>query len=206
MTIITFIIPSIGRITLNRTIQSLQNLNNPNWKAIIIFDGVKSNINDISDNRIRYFQIEKRGLYNRAGLTRNYGINKVEDSIWIGFCDDDDTLSPDYIDKLLIETKYNTDVIVFRMKTTNLIIPPLETNSITRGCVGISFCVKTPILKLLMFETNSFIEDYTLLKRLNKKYSILLSKYITYFIRSNPTKVSYGVESIISPIFLKYRV
>lgn len=38
---ITFIIPSINRETLSRTIDSLFKQSNPNWKAIIIFDGVK---------------------------------------------------------------------------------------------------------------------------------------------------------------------
>jgi hypothetical protein len=44
MFIITFIIPTIGRISLNETINSLYNLENKNWNAIIIFDGVKNNV------------------------------------------------------------------------------------------------------------------------------------------------------------------
>ena len=41
MFIITFIIPTIGRLSLNDTINSLINLENKNWKALIIFDGIK---------------------------------------------------------------------------------------------------------------------------------------------------------------------
>ena len=40
MFIITFIIPTIGRLSLNDTINSLINLENKNWKALIIFDGI----------------------------------------------------------------------------------------------------------------------------------------------------------------------
>ena len=201
--IITFIIPSIGRPTITRTIQSLQNLNNPNWKAIIIFDGVKSNINHISDNRIKIYEIEKRGKKNMGGTTRNYGINKVKQGDWIGFVDDDDTISPDYIDKLIIESKYqpDADIIIFRMKyKDNRILPPIHTNQICFGFVGISFCVKTHILKSNHFK-NSHREDYNLLRNLNKKYTILLSKYITYFVRNNPIKTSSDSKSILNPIF-----
>ena len=55
---ITFIIPSINRPSLPRTIDSLIRQKNPNWKAIIIFDGVKSNIK-IADNRFSIININK---------------------------------------------------------------------------------------------------------------------------------------------------
>ena len=38
--IITFIIPSIARLTLLRTVESLKNQTDPNWRSIIIYDGV----------------------------------------------------------------------------------------------------------------------------------------------------------------------
>ena len=43
---ITFIIPTIGRQTLPRTIQSLKNLQNSNWKAIVIFDAILSRLEE----------------------------------------------------------------------------------------------------------------------------------------------------------------
>lgn len=184
-TIITFIIPTIGRKTLERTILSLINQNNQNWKAIIIFDGVKNNINQNIDKRISIYEIKKQGKKNMAGLVRNYGINKVNDSDWIGFVDDDDTISKDYIDKLLIESKYQPDVILFRLCQDNLILPPINNDCICKGLVGISFCVKTDILKLIEFK-NSHREDYVLLTKLKKKYKILFSKYITYYVRDSP--------------------
>ena len=45
---ITFIIPTIGRNTLTRTVISLLQQTNKNWKAIIIFDGIKSNIDNFN--------------------------------------------------------------------------------------------------------------------------------------------------------------
>ena len=41
---ITFIVPTIGRISLNNSIKSLLNQTIENWNAIIIFDGIKCNI------------------------------------------------------------------------------------------------------------------------------------------------------------------
>ena len=38
--IITFIIPSLNRFTILNSIESLKNQTNPNWKCIIIYDGV----------------------------------------------------------------------------------------------------------------------------------------------------------------------
>lgn len=190
--IITFIIPSIGRPTITRTIRSLQKLNNPNWNAIVIFDGVKNNISHIKDPRIKYYEIKKKGKLNMGGKTRNYGINKVKNSEWIGFVDDDDTISPNYIDKLLLDAKHGFDCIIFRMIVdTNNILPPLNTTYIHKNKVGISFCVKRNVLHKNNFK-NSKTEDFNLLYKLKqKKYKILLSKNITYFVRMNPIKNIY---------------
>ena len=63
---ITFIIPTIGRETLIIAINSLFGLNSSNWNAIIIFDGVKKNIN-IDDERITIIELEKK-----EGITDKY--------------------------------------------------------------------------------------------------------------------------------------
>jgi glycosyltransferase involved in cell wall biosynthesis len=91
---ITFIIPTINRHTLSRTIDCLINQTNPNWKAIVVFDGVKCE--KYLDPRIKSLSIEKMGKQNFAGLVRNQAINMV-DTEWIGFVDDDDTISYDYV-------------------------------------------------------------------------------------------------------------
>jgi len=200
--VITFIIPSIGRPTIIRTIKSLQNLSNPNWRAIVVFDGVKSNISHIHDKRISYYEIKKRGRDNMAGTTRNYAINKVDNTDWIGFVDDDDTISPNYIDVLLQDSKFNTDCIVFHMLLDDRIVPNSNTTSLIRNDVGISFCVKTDILKRILFK-NSKSEDYDLLERLSKTNSILLSNNLTYFVRKQPEPTMYNKiwgKNIMNPI------
>ena len=53
--LITFIIPTIGRHTLSKTLDSLINQTNPNWKAIVIFDGITSTIQN-TDPRIRIIE------------------------------------------------------------------------------------------------------------------------------------------------------
>ena len=75
--IITFIIPTIGRETLNHSINSIINQTNKNWKCIIVFDGVKNNF-DIDHENIEIYEIEKtKGIINQASDVRNYGIQKA---------------------------------------------------------------------------------------------------------------------------------
>lgn len=180
-TYITFIIPSIGRITLIDTIQSLLDLNCNNWKAIIIYDGVPQNIK-VDDERVEIYEIEKSG---HAGYVRNYGITKVKNSEWIGFVDDDDVLSEDYIDKLKLEQRLNDiDVCIFRMiDKYNNILPSQNDNSIYKSRVGISFSVKYNIAKDILFRGEQ-CEDYFYLKELEfKKNRIVISCYVCYFIK-----------------------
>ena len=44
MIFITFIIPTIGRETLEQSLDSLLTLKEINWNAVVLFDGVKNNI------------------------------------------------------------------------------------------------------------------------------------------------------------------
>ena len=95
---ITFIIPTIGRSTLRRTLQSLQDQTNQNFKCIVVFDGIDPTIT-VDDNRFKIIKTNKLGQgRNSAGLVRNEGM-KLVNTEWIGFVDDDDTLSNTYVDK-----------------------------------------------------------------------------------------------------------
>ena len=198
--LITFIIPTVGRHTLERTIQSLQKLYNPNWKAIIVFDGVQPTIT-VTDPRIKSIETEKHGFENCAGEVRNIGM-KLVDTEWIGFVDDDDIVLPNYIDALIYENQSYPDVIIFRMSYHNLLhnkynIRIRKQEIITKPAatdldfkifeVGISFSIKS---KLVLNEGFKFepskTEDLYLLDKLrsaNKK--IILSKAITYVVRPN---------------------
>jgi glycosyltransferase involved in cell wall biosynthesis len=164
--IITFIIPSLNRFTIVRTIDSLINQTNPNWKCIIIYDGVDGT--EFNDERIKIIKINKTGLVGphngQSGLVRNEGI-KLVDTEWIGFLDDDDTINPNYVETL--EKKYdNYDFIVWRMKYQNgHIIPEPNRTDLVFARVGISFCYKN-IFKDLLFDNNRDGEDFDFLKKL----------------------------------------
>lgn len=163
---ITFVIPSLSRLTLIQTINSLLNQSCDLWKCIIVYDGVDGI--DFNDDRIKTVKIEKSGLIGPAngqsGLVRNEGI-KLVDTEWIGFLDDDDTIHPDYV-KTLIENYYDYDFVVWRMKYPNgLILPPLNNDNLSFGRVGISFCYKNKH-ENLYFDNNRDGEDHDFLMKL----------------------------------------
>lgn len=74
-----------------------------NWKAIVIFDGIKPNIYE-TDPRITIIKtpIKLGQGYNSAGLVRNYGI-KFANTEWVAFVDDDDSITPNYVESFLSE-------------------------------------------------------------------------------------------------------
>ena len=166
---ITFIIPTIGRKTLSNAIKSLLEQDDNNWNAIIIFDGVKNiELLNINDNRLKCIEIDKM---NSAGYVRNIAFNYVSNTDWIGFLDDDDTISSDYISKLKYEIYLNPniDVCIFRMGYKNgCILPNKSVRNILIGKVGISFAIKKYIIDTNKFQ-NCICEDYIFLKELEKK-------------------------------------
>lgn len=182
---ITFIIPSLNRPTLKRSIESLINQTNPNWKAIIIYDGIDGDT--FNDERITTIKINKTGLIGpnngQSGLVRNEGI-KLVDSEWIGFLDDDDTIGKDYV-KTLIE-KYNEyDFVVWRMVYNNgLVLPPFSLNELKFARVGISFCYKKTIFKELLFKNNRDGEDFDFLMELKKQSNkFVITPEVMYNVR-----------------------
>lgn len=172
---VTFIVPSIGRPELTRTLQSLTALTNPNWKALIGFDAVKEVPDLLTDPRIFYrFLSEKAGGgKNYGGGVRNYLI-KEADTKWICFVDDDDTLRPHYIDSLVSETIANPTavVIMFRMsynRDDSIILPPIGLSEPVKNRVGISFAVQRQFLVDNKIEfVNGQTEDYELLRRIHE--------------------------------------
>uniref|UniRef100_A0A6C0B8T6 Glycosyltransferase 2-like domain-containing protein n=1 Tax=viral metagenome TaxID=1070528 RepID=A0A6C0B8T6_9ZZZZ len=203
---ITFIIPTIGKDTLKNSIESLKNQTDDNWKAIIIFDGLKPNI-EIDNPKITVLDIEKKGVGgNGAGIVRNYGMEKV-DSEWIAFLDDDDTIAPDYVEtfnKEIQEHPY-VDVIIFRMYRYNWepnVIPFPESDNFHANEVGISFALKTKIFKSgLKFEPSSG-EDFMYLTNIRaNNYCMMISPYVKYFVhgKTDPEKINIvGTRGIIN--------
>lgn len=184
MSLITFIIPSINRPTLDNTIQSLLNQTNPNWKCFVLYDGVDGK--KFTDPRIETFKLEKLGnkgeRHGNAGLVRNEGI-KMCDTEWVGFLDDDDTIHEDYV-KTLFE-KYDTyDFVVWRMKTIDgKIFPELSRNNLIKNRVGISISFKSKIPNML-FDNNDDGEDFEFVDKLqNTTDNFIITPEIYYNIR-----------------------
>lgn len=181
---ITFIIPSINRPTLQRSINSLINQTNPNWECIVIYDGVDGK--DFEDKRIKVIKSPKIGLVGpnngQSGLVRNIGLKECQTS-WIGFLDDDDTLDSNYVDTLY--KKYNNyDFVVWRMiYDTGLILPPMSLNKLIFSTVGISFCFKNKF-KDLFFDRNRDGEDFDFLMKLQSSTSnFIITPEIFYKVR-----------------------
>jgi glycosyltransferase involved in cell wall biosynthesis len=184
MSLITFIIPSINRPTIDNTIQSLLDQTNPNWECLLLYDGVDGKTFD--DPRIKIIKLNKLGKkgerHGNAGLVRNEGI-KMCNTEWIGFLDDDDTIHQDYV-KTLVE-KYTTyDFIVWRMKTTDgKIYPELTRNNIVKNRVGISISFKNKYPNLL-FDSNDDGEDFYFVDKLqNTTSNFIITPEIFYNIR-----------------------
>ena len=190
--LITFIIPTIDRITLANTVISLLEQTVSTWKAIIIFDGCSPTnqylLSMLSDARFLCLTIKKLGKENHAGYVRNIGL-ELADTPWVGFVDDDDILTPNYIERLQEEITItpSADAIVFKMADRGRIIPPLNYDSIIIGEVGISFAYKCSLIREGFVFKPSNVEDFTLLKKMetaNKR--IVFSPFITYLVRHHP--------------------
>ena len=184
--LVTFVIPTLGRTTLKRTLRSLQNQHNPNWQAIVVFDGIKAP-KFFADSRIQPIQISKKGQFNHGAEVRNQGMEQVTTE-WIAFVDDDDYLSPDYIDRLVeeINLQPNVAVVIFRMYHPNrsAFIPSPKDRNFSEGNVGISFSMKTALYKAGFKFTPSAVEDFKLLEYIRDKgHKMVLSPYVTYLIR-----------------------
>jgi glycosyltransferase involved in cell wall biosynthesis len=183
---ITFIVPTINRNSLNTAINSLLSQTNPNWNAIIVFDGIPAL--NYNDDRISCISIPKCGKSNHAGLVRNEAIKLVKTD-WIGFLDDDDTIDKEYVNKFFEEININADAecIIFRMHTKfdrDKILPAPHHNDFYKNKVGISFCFNKRLN--LLFEPST-TEDFYLLDKIRElNHKMIISPYVTYFVRSSP--------------------
>jgi glycosyltransferase involved in cell wall biosynthesis len=194
---VTFIIPTIGRTSIQNTIQSLYNQTNINWLAIIIIDGIDIDF-QCNDSRITVLKIPKIGKYNHAGKVRNYGMKYVTTK-WIAFVDDDDVVTNDYVDKLKEEINITPDasVIIFRMinnKGAIGVLPEPNTDNFYKCKVGISYSIKKELIdKNFIFEP-SHIEDFVLLNKIREhKYKMIISPFVTYLVESTNTNSKYNI-------------
>ena len=193
--VVTFVIPSTGRATIERTLASVQRQTNPLWLVLVGFDAVDDAVVDgltlPNDNRIRYFRLAEKagGGRNFGGGVRNQLISRI-DTPWVAFVDDDDTLRPDYLDRLNEARAAHPDArcVVFRMSydpQDTKVLPPLGTTHPIKNKVGISFAVAKSLLDDLgVAFTNGPTEDFDLLNRIHAAGEpIVFSPHITYNVR-----------------------
>ena len=214
MTLVTFIIPTIGRPTLLRALESLYRQTIWDWKAIVIFDGIEPTIS-VADPRVTVLRCEKKGITdvtvtgeqrsNGAGNVRNYGIRKCTTE-WIAFLDDDDTLAHTYLETFYNELNvtYNPSVVLFRMRhPEHGVVPNPSSVTLELYQVGISFLVKRKIFKEGIIFVPSHIEDFNLIDRIRAEgYKIVMSPYVKYFVDNyNHTEIDSikGRRIIINP-------
>jgi glycosyltransferase involved in cell wall biosynthesis len=191
---IDFIMPSIGRETITRSLNSLIQQSDPDWRCFVGFDGLSEDqVNVellIQDSRIHYLYLkEKLGtsdFHGNAGRVRNKIIESIESpSEWIGFLDDDDSLSTFYVEILKKQvTLDDADCYVFRMNHKGNVIPPYDMNEIKQNHVGISFCLRSSFLKdkNLQFQ-NDNAEDFKFLQSVKEQGGVInILPYVGYFV------------------------
>jgi glycosyltransferase involved in cell wall biosynthesis len=195
--LITFVIPSINRATLSRTLNSILRQTKSNWKAIIVFDGCEptdeSLLSLLQDSRFLYVPIKRTGsqeniFHGQAGFVRNIGMQFVH-TPWIGFIDDDDVIIPTYMERFEEELQITpyADVISFKMICDSEIFPPVNYPHITQNTIGISFTMKSSLIKEGFGFKQSTSEDFGLLNDLqHAQKAIVLSPFITYLVRDAP--------------------
>lgn len=153
--ITTFIIPSIGRDTLKRAIQSAKSTG-----ASVLYE----------------IDSEKQG----RSFIRNSLIEKAKTE-WVSFLDDDDTVYIEYVARLEEEIKNNPDADVIHFREYfpwGQVFPNWP--KVEWGNVGISFSIKREVALEFPFIEEDH-EDLQLLKRLESAgKKIVFSKYLTY--------------------------
>jgi glycosyltransferase involved in cell wall biosynthesis len=152
----TFIIPSIGRPTLQRALDSVS-----------------------GHPYLFHVDTERKG----EAVVRNELIKQALTE-WVSFLDDDDTIYPDYVQRLEEEiiAHPEADVIHFRSYFLHGQVLPLVPEVMWSN-VGISFSVKRQVALDNPFQTEAH-EDWYFLERLEQAgYNIHFSKYLTYKVR-----------------------
>ena len=198
-----FVIPSIGRESLNNSIDSIMKQNNNNWKIIVVFDNKNDEYLSYSDkykdntkitflNKIDVKSINNSDGHGRASEVRNFALdfiksNNPNPNNFICFLDDDDTISSNYIDRINEELFLNPDFdcIIFRMIHENFIVPRINDHNFYKCEVGISFTFRCKLIidDNISFEPGSITEDFNILDDIrNKGYKIIISPYLTYFV------------------------
>ncbi len=221
--LVSIIVPTLLRDTLSRTLRSLTTQTDPQWEALLGIDldilmadksdeefveafrtnaAIKDDLTffpPIEDKRIRVSLMRgsSHTTHNSAGEVRNK-IMKGARGDWLAFVDDDDTLSPCYvewlkrgIDKAMKESGPEgvPDLVLFRMWHAgwNNTLPYAGVDVIERTRSGISFAMKRELFfdKDISFKP-AVDEDYRLLNQVYEQgYKIQLATCAAYFVHGD---------------------
>jgi len=191
--IVTFVVPSLGRDSLEKTVKSLQDQTLDSWQCIIIFDGVKCPVSATwcGDSRIIYIETSKKGTsdnrHGNGGLVRNMGLPHVITK-YTAFLDDDDYLDPIYVETINKDIGSDMGIVLRMRMPSGKIVPPVEMgNQIVLGHVGISYVIRTDrIRENNICFVNSNSEDFDFLDKILKTGAIIkVSDKVLYTVGAN---------------------
>ena len=184
MAFVSFVIPTLGRPSLEVALDSLAKQTDSGWDAWIVCDGFERTYEG-DDDRLTWIGGEK---YGSAGVARNQALNYVEGE-WVAFLDDDDHLEPTYVEHLRqhAEDYPWAKIIVFRMRHPFLGILPRPDGFLHWGQVGISYAVKRDVMGGHEFEAEEphkgNHEDWNMLQDLLDYNRAFVSPHIDYVVR-----------------------
>jgi glycosyltransferase involved in cell wall biosynthesis len=197
--LVSFVIPSVGRATLARSLDSLADQSDADFEAVLVLDGIPRGDVEARMGRslsdpawagwLRVLETEKVGWRNCAGEVRNRAFPHCGGH-FVAFLDDDDTLHRDYVRWLREEADvgaHPADVVIFRMWNGARVLPPPDTTDFKMCEVGISFAVRRALIGdgdgQILFQAST-VEDYMLLDRLRVAgRRIVLAGAVAYFVR-----------------------
>lgn len=188
----TFVIPSIGRQSIIKAIDSIFAQTLDIWECLILNDGIPTNPHLYSPEYFRISQInipkcgEQNGNISFAGKVRNFAFPLIT-TPWMSFLDDDDALNIFYLYWLnrYIKEEPELDCIIFTMGYANNSKIPHNYDDFVTGDIGISFSVKTDFIRKhnILFN-NQDNKDFQFLDQIrNAKGKIKISEQFMYYIR-----------------------
>jgi glycosyltransferase involved in cell wall biosynthesis len=171
----SIIIPTCGRVDdgklgLQCMLDSLLPQLGPNDEIIVISDGpipeTEAYVKLLWDNRVRYFTGPKTNMW--GNQQRNFGIRAATKD-YLLFCDDDDAVTPDYLDFIRACCKDNPGRLVcFWMKSKEFTFG--KNHLLNPGQIGGPMMAVPNIPERLgTWNTNAYTSDY-LFQRETRRY------------------------------------
>lgn len=171
MTTLSVIVPTIGRDSLERAVQSAGVVAE---QVIVVADQCEVPAADVTVD------------VGAAGLARNAGV-ELASTEWVGFCDDDDVLLPVYRD--MVERHPAVDMIVHTAWHPQLGPVPRPGWPLEHGNVTVAVTIKTRVFR----DEGGFIagpprtfrgEDYEIVRRfIDNGRVVVVSPPVAYVIR-----------------------